>query len=100
MWGFLLWLLFSVQEHKPVGFSVLQLVATDKDSSHNGPPFFFTIESGNEDGAFEVTQQGVLLTAAAVERKVRGHYSLRVKVLASAFAVLPWIPGEEPLACV
>ncbi|XP_045444888.1 protocadherin Fat 1 isoform X1 [Pipistrellus kuhlii] len=69
-----------IQENKPVGFSVLQLVVTDRDSSHNGPPFSFTIESGNDEGAFEVTQQGVLLTAGAIERKVKDRYSLCVKV--------------------
>uniref|UniRef100_A0A8C9UTT2 FAT atypical cadherin 1 n=1 Tax=Spermophilus dauricus TaxID=99837 RepID=A0A8C9UTT2_SPEDA len=67
-------------ENKPVGFSVLQLVVTDKDSSHNGPPFYFTIVSGNEDEAFEVNQQGVLLTAATIKRKVKDHYFLHVKV--------------------
>ncbi|XP_075412906.1 protocadherin Fat 1 isoform X2 [Tenrec ecaudatus] len=69
-----------IQENKPVGFSVLQLVVTDRDSSHNGPPFFFTIVSGNEDRAFEVNQQGVLLTSAAIRRKVKDRYILRVKV--------------------
>uniref|UniRef100_A0A8C0XD75 Protocadherin Fat 1 n=1 Tax=Castor canadensis TaxID=51338 RepID=A0A8C0XD75_CASCN len=67
-----------IQENKPVGFSVLQLVVTDKDSSHNGPPFFFTIVSGNDDKAFEVNQQGVLLTAAVIKRKVKDHYFLHV----------------------
>ncbi|KAM9622277.1 protocadherin Fat 1 [Trichechus inunguis] len=69
-----------IQENKPVGFSVLQLVVTDEDSSHNGPPFFFTIVSGNDDRAFEVNQQGVLLTSVAIRRKVKDHYLLHVKV--------------------
>ncbi|KAM4836847.1 protocadherin Fat 1 isoform 5-T5 [Thomomys bottae] len=69
-----------VQENKPVGFSVLQLVVTDRDSSHNGPPFLFTIVSGNDDRAFEVNQQGVLQTAAAIRKKVKDHYFLHVKV--------------------
>ncbi|XP_006741893.1 protocadherin Fat 1 [Leptonychotes weddellii] len=69
-----------IQENKPVGFSVLQLVVTDKDSSHNGPPFFFTVVSGNDHGAFEVNQQGVLLTSADIKRKVKDHYLLHVKV--------------------
>lgn len=64
-----------------MGFSVLKLVVTDKDSSHNGPPFFFTIVSGNDDHTFEVNQHGVLLTAAAIKRKERDHYLLHVKVL-------------------
>lgn len=69
-----------LQENKPIGFSVLQLVVTDKDSSHNGPPFLFTILSGNEENTFQINQQGVLTTAAALNRKVRDHYLLHVKV--------------------
>uniref|UniRef100_A0A8C0I6M1 FAT atypical cadherin 1 n=1 Tax=Balaenoptera musculus TaxID=9771 RepID=A0A8C0I6M1_BALMU len=69
-----------IQENKPVGFSVLQLAVTDRDSSHNGPPFFFSIVSGNKGGAFEVNQQGALLTAAAINRKVKDHYLLHIKV--------------------
>ncbi|XP_050003178.1 protocadherin Fat 1 isoform X3 [Alexandromys fortis] len=69
-----------IQENKPVGVSVLKLVVTDKDSSHNGPPFFFTIVSGNDDNTFEVNQHGVLLTAAAIKKKEKDHYLLHVKV--------------------
>lgn len=59
---------------------MLQLVVTDKDSSHNGPPFLFTILSGNEENTFQINQQGVLTTTAALNRKVRDHYLLHVKV--------------------
>uniref|UniRef100_A0A2I3SRM1 FAT atypical cadherin 1 n=1 Tax=Pan troglodytes TaxID=9598 RepID=A0A2I3SRM1_PANTR len=69
-----------IQENKPVGFSVLQLVVTDEDSSHNGPPFFFTIVTGNDEKAFEVNPQGVLLTSSAIKRKEKDHYLLQVKV--------------------
>ncbi|NXT46316.1 FAT1 protein, partial [Pluvianellus socialis] len=69
-----------IQENKPIGFSVLQLVVTDKDSSHNGPPFLFTILSGNEENTFQINQQGVLTTTAALNRKVRDHYLLHVQV--------------------
>ncbi|KAJ7405115.1 Protocadherin Fat 3 [Willisornis vidua] len=69
-----------IQENKPIGFSVLQLVVTDKDSSHNGPPFLFTILSGNEETSFQINQQGVLTTSATLNRKVRDHYLLHVKV--------------------
>uniref|UniRef100_A0A8D0HJY6 FAT atypical cadherin 1 n=1 Tax=Sphenodon punctatus TaxID=8508 RepID=A0A8D0HJY6_SPHPU len=69
-----------IQENKPVGFSVLQLVVADKDSSHNGPPFIFTIMNRNEDSAFEINQQGVLTTSVALKRKVKDHYILHVKV--------------------
>lgn len=70
-----------------MGFSVLKLVVTDKDSSHNGPPFFFTIVSGNDENAFEVNQHGVLLTAATIKRKVKDHYLLHVKVPIKVFMV-------------
>lgn len=53
---------------------------TDKDSSHNGPPFLFTLVSGNEDSAFEISQQGVLTTAIQLKRKVKEHYLLHIKV--------------------
>ncbi|XP_042697901.2 protocadherin Fat 1 isoform X7 [Chrysemys picta bellii] len=69
-----------IQENKPVGFSVLQLTVTDKDSSHNGPPFIFTILSGNEENAFEINHQGVLTTSVALKRKVKDHYFLHIKV--------------------
>lgn len=86
--AFFFFCLFNImQENKPVGFSVLKLVVTDKDSSHNGPPFFFTIVSGNDDNTFEVNQHGVLLTAATVKRKVKDHYLLHVKVAIEVFMV-------------
>ncbi|XP_062837544.1 protocadherin Fat 1 isoform X2 [Anolis carolinensis] len=69
-----------IQENKPVGFNIQQLEVTDKDSSHNGPPFFFTIVSGNEDYAFEINQQGELTTAIHLKRKVKDHYFLHLKV--------------------
>nr|XP_033799788.1 protocadherin Fat 1 isoform X2 [Geotrypetes seraphini] len=70
-----------IQENKPLGFSVLQLVVTDKDSSHNGPPFVFSIMGGNEENAFQIDQQGVLTAVAALNRKIQDHYVLHVKVL-------------------
>lgn len=87
--------LLLLQENKPVGFSVLQLAVTDRDSSHNGPPFFFSIVSGNKEGAFEVNQQGALLTAAAINRKVNDHYLLHIKVLKSVFMILLWTHMEK-----
>ncbi|KAG8592191.1 hypothetical protein GDO81_000433 [Engystomops pustulosus] len=69
-----------IQENKPIGFSVLHLLVTDKDSSHNGPPFTFTILSGNEDNTFQINQQGVLTTAGALNRKTNDHFLLQIKV--------------------
>ncbi|MGH0176874.1 UNVERIFIED_CONTAM: hypothetical protein FKN15_016909 [Acipenser sinensis] len=47
-----------IQENRLVGASVLQILVTDKDASHNGPPFSYTIISGNEENSFEINQQG------------------------------------------
>ncbi|XP_029442811.1 protocadherin Fat 1 isoform X2 [Rhinatrema bivittatum] len=69
-----------IQENKPLGFSVLQLVVTDKDSSHNGPPFIFSIVGGNEETAFQINQQGVLTALVALNRKVQDQYLLHVEV--------------------
>ncbi|KAG5848309.1 hypothetical protein ANANG_G00097130 [Anguilla anguilla] len=69
-----------LQENGPAGTSVLQLTVTDRDASHNGPPFSFTIVSGNEGGAFQMTQQGALLTATPLQRALKDHYLLQVQV--------------------
>ncbi|XP_053315030.1 protocadherin Fat 1 [Spea bombifrons] len=69
-----------IQENKPIGFSILQLVVTDKDSSHNGPPFTFTILSGNEENTFQIDQQGVVTTVTALNRKINDHFLLQVQV--------------------
>ncbi|XP_075466227.1 protocadherin Fat 1 isoform X4 [Ascaphus truei] len=69
-----------IQENKPIGFNVLHLAVTDKDSSHNGPPFTFIILSGNEENAFQINQQGVLTTAVALNRKIKDHFLLHVQV--------------------
>ncbi|KAM4809573.1 LOW QUALITY PROTEIN: protocadherin Fat 1 [Rhinophrynus dorsalis] len=69
-----------IQENKPVGFSILHLSVTDKDSSHNGPPFTFTILSGNEKNMFKINQQGILTTAATLNRKINDHFLLHIEV--------------------
>ncbi|XP_036372790.1 protocadherin Fat 1a isoform X3 [Megalops cyprinoides] len=69
-----------LQENRPVGTSVLQLTVTDRDASHNGPPFSFTIVGGNEGNAFQITQQGALLAAIPLKRQIRDHYVLQAQV--------------------
>ncbi|KAK9398936.1 protocadherin Fat 1 [Crotalus adamanteus] len=69
-----------IQENKPIGYNIQQLVVTDKDSSHNGPPFLFTILSGNELNAFKINQHAVLTTGIQLQRKVKDHYVLHIKV--------------------
>uniref|UniRef100_A0AAQ5Z5U7 FAT atypical cadherin 1a n=1 Tax=Amphiprion ocellaris TaxID=80972 RepID=A0AAQ5Z5U7_AMPOC len=55
-----------IQENRPKGTSVLQFTVTDRDASHNGPPFTFAIMNGNEGGAFHINQQGALLAVGGV----------------------------------
>lgn len=68
------------QEHRPKGTSVLQLTVTDRDASHNGPPFTFAIVDGNEGDAFHIDQQGALVAAGALSRKSKEHYLLQAQV--------------------
>ncbi|MGH0159301.1 UNVERIFIED_CONTAM: hypothetical protein FKN15_036964 [Acipenser sinensis] len=69
-----------IQENRPVGASVLQLLVTDKDASHNGPPFSYTIISGNEENSFEINQQGALIASAPLNREIKDHHLLHVQV--------------------
>ncbi|XP_062983238.1 protocadherin Fat 3 isoform X3 [Elgaria multicarinata webbii] len=68
-----------IQENKPVGTSILQLVVTDKDSLHNGPPFTFSILSGNEEEEFTLDQQGILRSAVIFKHMVATEYVLCVQ---------------------
>ncbi|XP_019899394.2 protocadherin Fat 1a isoform X4 [Esox lucius] len=69
-----------VQENRPMGTSILQLTASDRDATHNGPPFAFSVVDGNEGGVFEVNQQGALLVVGQLKRKPKEHYVLIVQV--------------------
>ncbi|NWH56854.1 FAT3 protein, partial [Geococcyx californianus] len=68
-----------IQENKPVGTSILQLVVTDKDSFHNGPPFTFTILTGNEEEEFTLDPNGVLRSAVIFKHMVATEYVLCVQ---------------------
>ncbi|XP_061882625.1 protocadherin Fat 1a isoform X3 [Entelurus aequoreus] len=69
-----------IQENQAKDTSVLQLLISDRDASHNGPPFTFSIADGNTGEAFRINQQGALLSAGALNRKVKEHYLLRAQV--------------------
>uniref|UniRef100_A0A8C3XJ89 Protocadherin Fat 3 n=2 Tax=Chelydra serpentina TaxID=8475 RepID=A0A8C3XJ89_CHESE len=69
-----------IQENKPVGTSILQLVVTDSDSFHNGPPFTFTILTGNEEEEFMLDPHGVLRSAVIFKHMVATEYMLCVQV--------------------
>uniref|UniRef100_A0A672LHY1 Protocadherin Fat 1-like n=1 Tax=Sinocyclocheilus grahami TaxID=75366 RepID=A0A672LHY1_SINGR len=69
-----------IQENQPVGTSILQLTVSDRDASHNGPPFTFSIISGNEGEAFQITPQGVLVSAVTLSRQTQEFYLLQAQV--------------------
>ncbi|KAL1023572.1 hypothetical protein UPYG_G00042580 [Umbra pygmaea] len=69
-----------IQENRPTGTSMLQLAVSDRDATHNGPPFTFVVVDGNEGGVFEVNQQGVLLVVGELKRKPKEDYLLNVQV--------------------
>ncbi|KAK2918784.1 protocadherin Fat 1a isoform X2 [Channa argus] len=69
-----------IQENRPKGTSVLQLTVTDRDASHNGPPFTFTIVDGNDGDAFHINQQGALVAVGVLNRKSKEHYLLQAQV--------------------
>lgn len=68
------------QENRPKGTSILQLTVSDRDASHNGPPFTFTVVDGNEGDAFHINQQGTLLTVGVLNRKHKEQYLLQAQV--------------------
>ncbi|XP_040201060.1 protocadherin Fat 2 [Rana temporaria] len=69
-----------LQDNSPAGTSVLTLIATDKDSSKNGPPFNFQIMEGNEDNVFQISPDGVLSTTAVLSRGSKEKHVLKIKV--------------------
>ncbi|XP_051559265.1 protocadherin Fat 1a [Myxocyprinus asiaticus] len=77
-----------IQENQPVGTSILQLTVSDHDASHNGPPFTFSIVSGNEGDAFQITPQGVLVSAATLSRQAQEFYVLQAQVTDSGLPPL------------
>uniref|UniRef100_A0A663MKD2 FAT atypical cadherin 2 n=1 Tax=Athene cunicularia TaxID=194338 RepID=A0A663MKD2_ATHCN len=69
-----------VQENAPVGTSVLELIMSDRDSPENGPPYSFQITQGNDGKAFDVTQNGLLVTSSILNRRTKEQYLLQVQV--------------------
>nr|XP_039326783.1 protocadherin Fat 2 [Saimiri boliviensis boliviensis] len=78
----------SIQEDAPVGTSVLQLDASDPDSSSKGK-LTFNITSGNHMGFFIIHPvTGLLSTARQLDRESKDEHILEVTVLDN---------GEPPL---
>ncbi|XP_074147953.1 protocadherin Fat 2 [Sminthopsis crassicaudata] len=69
-----------VQESAPLGSRVLELILSDRDSPKNGPPYSFRITEGNDGSAFRVTEDGWLVTAAALNRRFKEQYLLQIQV--------------------
>ncbi|XP_027697609.1 protocadherin Fat 2 isoform X3 [Vombatus ursinus] len=69
-----------VQENAPLGSRVLELILNDRDSPKNGPPYSFRIIEGNDGSAFRVTEDGWLVTAAALNRRFKEQYLLQIQV--------------------
>ncbi|XP_041947686.1 protocadherin Fat 3 isoform X3 [Alosa sapidissima] len=68
-----------IQLDQPVGTSILKLMVTDKDSPRNGPPFEFSILSGNEDGTFVIDQLGELRSSRMIGPETTREYTLEVQ---------------------
>ncbi|MBN3304009.1 FAT3 protein, partial [Amia calva] len=68
-----------IQENKQIGTSIVQLSVTDKDSSHNGPPYEFSIVSGNEGNEFTLDQNGVLKSNFVFRQEVATEYVISVQ---------------------
>ncbi|XP_061684883.1 protocadherin Fat 1a isoform X2 [Syngnathoides biaculeatus] len=69
-----------IQENQAQGTSVLQLLVSDRDASHNGPPFTFSIAGGNAGDAFRIDPHGALLMAGPLSKRVKEHYLLQAQV--------------------
>ncbi|XP_057698824.1 protocadherin Fat 1a isoform X1 [Corythoichthys intestinalis] len=69
-----------VQENRAEGTAVLQLQVSDRDASHNGPPFAFSIADGDAGAAFRIDPSGALLVAAPLRKRDKERYLLQVQV--------------------
>uniref|UniRef100_A0A3Q3D844 FAT atypical cadherin 1a n=1 Tax=Hippocampus comes TaxID=109280 RepID=A0A3Q3D844_HIPCM len=69
-----------IQENQAQGTSVLQLLVSDRDASHNGPPFAFSIAGGDAAHAFHIDPHGALLLAGPLSKRAKEHYLLQAQV--------------------
>ncbi|XP_071532452.1 fat-like cadherin-related tumor suppressor homolog isoform X3 [Panulirus ornatus] len=79
-----------VQENRPVGYSMLRLMATDADAEPNGAPFTWeVINQGPDNHAFTLDQDGSLrLATNKLNHLVQNEYVVHVRV---------WDSGSPPL---
>ncbi|XP_054259786.1 fat-like cadherin-related tumor suppressor homolog [Macrosteles quadrilineatus] len=69
-----------LQEDKPAGWAVCQLVVTDADVFHNAAPFIFEILYDDSGGKFRIDSKGVLQTLTQFSRQSKDTYHLQVRV--------------------
>ncbi|XP_076064277.1 fat-like cadherin-related tumor suppressor homolog, partial [Oratosquilla oratoria] len=79
-----------VQENRPVGYSIVRLMATDADADPNGPPYTWEIIRGNSANAFTVDQDGTIrLATTRLNHRVHSSFAIMVRV---------WDSGSPPLS--
>ncbi|XP_067663318.1 protocadherin Fat 1-like isoform X2 [Haliotis asinina] len=71
---------FEVSESTPPGTSVLNMTATDRDtSSWYNSKVLYVVSAGNSDGAFQIdTFTGSLIVMSKLDREHQSEYSLQV----------------------
>ncbi|XP_063862581.1 fat-like cadherin-related tumor suppressor homolog isoform X4 [Scylla paramamosain] len=79
-----------VQENRPVGYSLMRLMATDADADPNGAPFTWEVINQPIEGrAFTLDQDGSLrLATNRLNHQVQDKYVVQVRV---------WDSGSPPL---
>ncbi|XP_059170799.1 protocadherin Fat 1-like isoform X3 [Physella acuta] len=61
------------------GVEVATVSAVDADLPENGPPFYYEIVEGNDNGEFHIDNKGVITTAGKLLKQVKERYILKVR---------------------
>ncbi|XP_063697547.1 cadherin-related tumor suppressor [Culicoides brevitarsis] len=69
----------AILENVAVGTKVMSVEALDEDSGENGR-ITYSIESGNDKGAFEINNSGELYTKTLLDREETQMYTLNIKI--------------------
>lgn len=69
-----------LQEDKPAGWAVCQLVVADADVFPNAAPFIFEILYDDSGGKFRIDSKGVLQTLTQFSLRSQDTYHLQVRV--------------------
>uniref|UniRef100_UPI00358E1314 protocadherin Fat 1-like isoform X2 n=1 Tax=Myxine glutinosa TaxID=7769 RepID=UPI00358E1314 len=68
-----------IQENQVAGTSIVKLLVTDLDATHNGPPFSFSIVSGDDGRRFRIDQEGTIYSAIIFGSAERQGFLLTVQ---------------------